>query len=157
MSTTSTNDHLRLISGEEELTLEPSNGTYTIYRAKSVFVRQHGIFRRFDDRDSSTKITFVQVYDVVKGETLDQIYRDPKGLDALCFTQSQIINFVKKYPNWLYNGSGGTLFLIKARGAYYVVSVQKDIGRFSITLVDSAQVFLAEDHHYRVVLPHQAA
>ncbi|MEA1929641.1 MAG: hypothetical protein U9M92_02025 [Patescibacteria group bacterium] len=152
--------YLRLISGAETITLDPTDGQATIARAENVFTdRIGGDFRDYygiDVPGQPTMETKVQVHEMVKDGNFRRIFGGlSEKLDALKFEQNQIIQFCQKHRRWLRTGGYATFFLFKVKGEFFVAHVRYyaggylgvDGGRFSYDYVWGA------DHRHRVVVP----
>jgi hypothetical protein len=97
------NDRLRLLSGNEPLMLEPTDGWETLGQATDVF---RYIDRNFEGWNSNvvgpqTEETAVQVYELIRNSTFQEMFGGfGMALDCLAFTQAQIKQFAKRYPDW---------------------------------------------------------
>jgi len=105
------NDRLNLISGDEPLMLDPTDGQETLAQATDVF---RYIDRNFEDWKCNrigraTKETQVQVYEMVWDATFQEMFSDFAAvIGHLTLTQAQIKQFVRRYPDWLKKGGNGT-------------------------------------------------
>jgi hypothetical protein len=120
------NDPLRLISGNEQLVLDPADGQETLARATDVFRYIDSNFEHWscDVAGSPTKGALVQVYEMVRDGTFQEMFgRRGVPLDRLALTQMQIRQFVKRYPDWLKKGGNGTFFLFKVGNEFFVAAV----------------------------------
>ncbi|MFM2383724.1 MAG: hypothetical protein RIQ72_296 [Candidatus Parcubacteria bacterium] len=120
-------DRLKLISGVEMLTLDPTDGTEVIAEAGSLFNGYlDSDFRNWKTniKGNPTEAQNVQVHEMTKDGTFEQIYgglgTDP---NALCLTQAQIIGFVKKHRKWLRTDGYSTFFLFKVADEFFVAYV----------------------------------
>jgi hypothetical protein len=110
------NDRLNLISGDELLMLDPTDGQETLAQATDVF---RYIDRNFEDWKCNrvgraTKETQVQVYEMVRDATFQEMFGGfAAAVSRLTLTQAQIKQFVRRYPDWLKKGGNGTFFLFK--------------------------------------------
>jgi hypothetical protein len=132
----------RLISSAEIISLPAIDGKATIAQATDVFNRIDSNFSRWgtDVPDQPSDITDVQVYEVIGGNTLDQIFGVLSGnLDELYPTQSQIICFVKNHSKWLSTGKRkvATFFLFKADDKFFAARVIPDM--VSLLIVDAVR------------------
>ena len=91
----------KLISGGKTITLEPSDGNETITKAGDVFTDWiDSDFRNYgtDVRSQKTGKINTEVHELIKDGDYQKIFgslsEDPK---KLCFTQLQIIQFVKNH------------------------------------------------------------
>ncbi len=151
-------EFLKLISRAETLTLSSTDGNEIIAEAVSLF---NGYLSR-DFRDwktnvkgNQTEVQNVQVHEMTKNGTFEQIYGDlGTDLNALCLSQTQIIQFVKKHRKWLRTDGYGTFFLFKVGDEFFVAyvrvdsdgSLYADVRRFS-----GGIVWNAENRHRFVV------
>jgi hypothetical protein len=87
-----TEGYLKLISGAETLTLDETNGTETIAKAKDPFNGYlDSDFRNWnlDVPSQPTKEQKVSVFEMTKNGTFSQIYNGlSSNLDSLCLTQA---------------------------------------------------------------------
>ena len=150
---------LKLISGAETITLDSTDGTETIAKAKDTFngyldsdFRNWGL----DVASQPTKEQKVSVHEMIKDGTFSQIFNGlSANLDSLCLTQAQIINFVKKYRKWLRTEGYGTFFLFKRGEDFFVAYVRvSDDGSLYVRVHKLARgnVWRAGYRH-RVVVP----
>jgi hypothetical protein len=109
--------YVRLISGAEVLTLDPTDGKETIAKAGDLFTGYLD-----DDFESygtnvpspATGKMNVAVHEMIKDGTFAQIFGSMSDdLNSLCLTQPQIIQFLKKHRKWLHADGYGTFFLFK--------------------------------------------
>ena len=118
---------LCLISGGHELVIDETDGTETILGAKDVF--PGGIDSDFvhwgaDEPSGPTPKTPVDVYELAQDGTFEQMFGSIcSNPERLCFIQSQIIGFVKKYPNWLHPRGWSTFFPFRSKGNFFVAVV----------------------------------
>ena len=118
---------VKLISGAETITLEPTDGDGTIASSGKLF---NGWldpdFKNYGTNVPSQKTaeTNVQVHELIKDGDYRKIFGglsdDPK---KLCLTQLQIIQFVKNHRKWL-SQNFWTLFLFEANGEFFVAHVR---------------------------------
>jgi hypothetical protein len=147
---------LRLISAENNLMIDEVDGKSTIAKEKDVF--RLGIDKNFklwgtNETQDSTKETPVSVYKMHSNATLAQAFGSlSKDLDALCLTQSQIINFFTKYLTWLKLDGSLTFFLFKSKGQYFVAAVRVvyDGPCVGIIRLDEDQIWQSEYLHHIV-------
>ncbi|MBI3255839.1 MAG: hypothetical protein HYZ63_02610 [Candidatus Andersenbacteria bacterium] len=150
---------LRLISGEERLMLDPTDGKETIPNAKAVFPAHiDSDFRNWeaDETSEPTGETRVAVYEMVQDAKFEAMFTSLSAeKETLCLTHSQIIGFVKKYRNWLRTDGYATFFLFRSHGKFFVAYVCFDdcgplevgVFRFEYDRVWSG------DYRHRVVVP----
>lgn len=122
---------LKLISGAETLTLDPTDGKKTIARAGDLFFYLDGDFKAYgcDVPGKPSQGGPVQVHEMVKDGTFAQIFGGlSDNLDSLCLEQDQIIQFVEKHRKWLRTDGYGTFFLFKVNGEGFVAGVRVDSG-----------------------------
>jgi hypothetical protein len=154
------NDRLKLISGNDPLVLDPTNGQETLARATDVFRYVDSNFEHWncDLAGPPTGETLVQVYEMVRDSTFQEMFGGfGVALDRLALTQAQIKQFARRYPDWLKKGGNGTLFLFKAGGAFFVAAVYFfSDGRLGVRVrsLTLERVFRAMKRH-RLVLKHE--
>jgi len=151
------NDRLNLISGDEPLMLDPTDGQETLAQATDVF---RYIDRNFEDWKCNrvgraTKETQVQVYEMVTDATFQEMFSGfAAAVGRLTLTQAQIKQFVRRYPDWLKKGGNGTFFLFKVGTRFFVAAVYLfSDGRFGVRVRRFAleRVFRAHKRHRLVV------
>lgn len=150
---------LRLISGGESIVIAATSGTKTIASATDVFT--WGIDSDFTNwglnvPSEAKPETSVQVFEQSQDGNFRTIFGgDGRSLDDLCFTQEQIVEFVRNHKNWLRTDSYATFFLFKEAGQFFVADVSLASGarpgvlayRFGVGRVWGAEC------RRRVVLP----
>ena len=145
------NPILRLISGDETLVLDETDGAETISGAKDTF--PGGIDRDFvnwgaDEASGPTGKTPVAVYELAQDATFAQMFgsvSDDPG--RLCLSQSQILGFVKKHRNWLHPDRWAMFSYSSRSGELFVASVAfDDRARLDVdvNLFESDDVWSAE-------------
>jgi hypothetical protein len=120
------NDRVRLISGDEALVLDPTDGRETLAQATGFFRYIDSNFAHWncDIAGPPTKETPVQVYEMVRDSTLQEMFCGfGVTLDRLALTQAQIKQFAKRYPAWLKKGGNGTFFLFEAGSEFFVAAL----------------------------------
>jgi len=118
--------YLKLISGAETLFLDECDGKQTIADSKKIFYSIDSAFKNYGANEKGVPIqkTPVEVYELVKNETLTQIFNSLNpDLDKLCLTQDQILNFIKNHKSWLRADSYVTFFLFKSNKKFFVANV----------------------------------
>ncbi|MES3032261.1 MAG: hypothetical protein V4699_03425 [Patescibacteria group bacterium] len=152
---------LKLISGAEVLTLEPTDGKETIAEASALFNGWiDGDFKEYgcDVESKPTVAQKVVVHEMIKNGDFSRIFGGLSDtLDALCLTQPQIIQFVKKHRKWLRTDGYATFFLFKVGDEFFVarVCVLSDGVLFAfVDRFSRGNVWYAEDRR-RVVSPQQ--
>jgi len=121
------NSILSLISGNEKLMIEASDGKDYIFDAKRTF--KSGIDPDFKNRGlnksgPATEEILVDVNEMTGDGTFVQIFTTlSSDLEKLVMTQAQIIRFCEKYPTWLRQEGYATFFLTKVGNEYFVVGV----------------------------------
>ena len=153
------NIFLCLISGGENLILDPTDGTRTIATAPDVFPGWiDPDFERWGTNHpgQATSETPVAVYEMAKDATFAQMFGSLSGDPRrLCLTQGQIINFCQKHRQWLRTDGYATFFLFEVGGKLFVAYVNfSDGGRLRAPAHQFAHshVWHAE-HRPRLVLP----
>jgi hypothetical protein len=120
------NHCLKLISGNEPLVLDPTDGQETLARAADVFRYIDSNFANWncDVPGPPAKETSVQIYEMVRDSTFQEMFGGfGAALDRLALTQAQIKQFVKRYPDWLKKGGNGTFFLFNAGDEFFVAAM----------------------------------
>ncbi len=155
-------DRLKLISGAETLTLDPTDGTEVIAEAGSLFngyLDSDFVNWKTNVKGNLTEAQNVQVHEITKDSTFEQIYGGlGTDLNALCLSQAQIIGFVKKHRRWLREDGYATFFLFKVGNEVFVAgvyvgsdgSLSASVDRFSRDDVWDAEA------RRRFVVPQQA-
>jgi hypothetical protein len=139
------NDRLRLLSGNEPLVLNPTDGEEVLAQATDVF--------RYNDRNFEhwncnivglpTKETAVQVYEMVRDSTFQELFGGfGVALDCLALTQAQIRQFVKHHGDWLKKGGNGTFFLFKVGNEF--LWQQRTSSRTVVLVCACAALLLSE-------------
>ena len=111
-------EYLRQLFIDETITISPTDGTRTIAKARDVFMGDidSETFAAWNlNRPSkSTKNTSAVVYEMTKDGTFVSIFGSlGRCFDNMCFTQSQIIDFVKHHKDTLRKDGQGMFFLFK--------------------------------------------
>ena len=151
---------LRCISEGENLVIPATDGKALISEEKDVFkVWIDPDFLRLDANEPSnpTPEAVPRVYEMERDTTFEHMFDSVcKDKDKICWTQSQIIGFVQKYPNWLHPEGWATFFPFKSKGNFFVASVRwHDPARLDVyvsLLREYDGVWIAEFRN-RVVLP----
>lgn len=119
---------LHLISGEEKLVLDATDGKAVISNASYVFDGYiDPDFRYWGANEASgpTPETPVAVHEIVKGATFKQMFNSlGAARETLCLTHSQIIGFAKKHRDWLQTDGYATFFLFQSEEQFFVAYVQ---------------------------------
>lgn len=120
------NEHLKFISGNESLVIEPRGGKETITQAFGVFGYIDSNFKQWgcDVPGPPTRETPVRVYEMARDGVFAELFGD-FGMEAHCLalTQAQIAQFVKRHPHWLKTNGNGTFFLFKAGHEFFIAVV----------------------------------
>jgi hypothetical protein len=152
---------LKRISGEERLTLDPTDGTETLAKADDVFSSIDSDYRTWgtDVTGKPTQEVGVEVYEMAEDADFPKMFGGfDAELDDLCFTQPQIKQFAKKHRKWLRADGYGTFFLFKVGGEFFVAHVRvHGAGRLSthVYRLSHDNVWNAVSRH-RVVVPQLA-
>jgi hypothetical protein len=120
------NDRLKLISGDEPLVLDPTDGQETLAQATDIFRYIDSNFEQWNCNMAGppTKETPIQVYEMVRDSTLQEMFGGfGVPLGRLALTQAQIRQFVNRYPDWLKKGGNGTFFLFEVGKEFFVVAL----------------------------------
>ncbi len=149
--------YLKLISGAETLFLDECDGQSTIADSKNIFYSIDSNFKNYgaNEKGIATPKIPVEVYEQVKDGTFSQIFGSMNSdLDKLCLGQSQILNFIAKYKNWLRSDGWATFFLFKSGRKFFVALVLLDSDglHMGVDHFDYDDVWLA-GYRYRFVLP----
>jgi hypothetical protein len=154
-----TEDYLRLISGQETLLLDPTDGTQSIGQSSAVFGWIDPNFKNWGLNTGSnlaTEETAVQVHEIIKNGPFEKIFGSLGGnLDALCFTQGQIVQFCQKHPSWLRSDGHKTFFLFKVGAKFFVADVRvRDDGSLDVRVRKFSRVNVwYAGYRHRVVVP----
>ncbi len=149
------------ISTSEILSLDPSDGTETLANASDVFtIWLDPNFKNYGTNVPSpaTEQIEVAVYEIVKNGNLETIFGSfGDDLARLCLPQDKIIQFVKKYREWLQKDGSATLFLFQVgHNKFFVAS----IGMNTKTALGASVAHFSYDNVWdaqfspRVVVPH---
>lgn len=117
---------VKLISGSEELMLDPCDGQRTIAQATDVFSCIDPDFRKWgtDVAEEATPKTPVAVHEIIENAKLAKMFKSLNGdVSKLILTQDQILNFVTKYRSWLRKDGWATFFLFRAADELFVALV----------------------------------
>ena len=150
-------DCLRLLSGNEPLVLDPTDGLETLGEASDVFKYIDSNFRcwRCGVAGPPTIDTPVRIYEMVKDCTFQGMFGGfGVDLDSLALTQAQIKQFAKHRSDWLKKGGNGTFFLFKIGNEFFVAAVYFfSDGRLGVRVRDLTleRVFRAQKRHRLVV------
>lgn len=155
------NPILTLISGNGSLILDELDGKELLSEAKDVFNYIDSDFKSYgaNERGKATKETSVNVYEMAKDATFSQMFGSlSEDVRSLCFTQSQIKNFVKKHRNHLRTDGWGTFFLFESNEQFFVARVFVDSSVGLLVLVygfENSFIWDGESRD-RVVVPQLA-
>lgn len=101
--------------------------------------------------------TPVNVYKIIKDSKFTQLFGGLSlDLNKLCFTESQIVNFVVKYPFWFNDNKGGTFFLLNLFGKYFIASVyfadgpEKNNIWLRLYKLDLSKPWMEKDNHFLI-------
>jgi hypothetical protein len=153
-------DRLRLISGDQSLVLDSTDGRETLAHAMDLFRYIDSNFEHCNLVASPTTQVLVQVYEMLRDSTLQEMF-DSFGLalDGLTFTQAQIKQFAQRHMDWLKKGGNGTFFLFRAGQEFMVAAIYlfRD-GRLGVRVrrLTLERVFRAQKGH-RLVMPIDSA
>jgi len=128
--------YLKLISGDNKITIAPTDGKSTIASAQDTFpgyIDPDFVNYGVNVASDPTKETLVQVLEMIKDGTFSQIFGGfGENLDRLCLTQNQIISFVQNHFKWLRTDGYGTFFLFKVKNEFFVARVYRRDGRLLV-------------------------
>lgn len=146
---------LRKLTGD--LFLEECDGQQIIANSKNIFYLIDSDFKNYgaNEKGVATPKTPVEVHELVKSGKFSQIFGSMNSdLNKLCFTQSQILNFIKNHKNWLRTDGWGTFFLFKSGEKFFVAGV--DVASLGLDVrvhhFGRGNVWYAE-RRYRFVFP----
>jgi hypothetical protein len=152
------NEYLSLTSGNELLLIEPADGKETFAKARDVFTYVDSNFTRWgcNSPGKQTPQTAVRVYEMARDGTFAELFKSfHLEIVRLCLTQAQIINFVRRHPNWLKSGGNGTFLLFEVEQEFFVAAVYQFFdGRIGVRArrFSLDRVFRARKRH-RLVVP----
>ncbi len=156
------NEFLKLISGDENLTIDAVDGSEIIAGSDDMF--EAGIDSDFvkwgaNERGVATVETPVDVHELVKNATFTQMFGSLSAdVSRFCLTQHQIKTFIKNHRNWLRTDGYATLFLFKSNNQFFVANVYlRSDGRLAVCVYEFARdrVWTA-GYRYRIVVPQLA-
>lgn len=103
---------LQYISDGQEIIIPPCDGREKFGQTKKVFVTvaKKLTGREVIQNDEPTDATPVAVHQLIDDATFAQMFLSK---EEVLFTEMQIIEFSKVYPNWLQTGDGATFLLFK--------------------------------------------
>ncbi len=151
----------RLISDGETLILDACDGTKTIAQAKDTFTAYlDGDFENYGTNKPGrlTEAQPVVVHELIKDGNFPQIFGSlGTDLNKLCHQQDQVINFTKKFRQWLRQDGYATLFLFKVGDQFFVAGVHVcSDGPLSAYVSRFGRAFVwYAGFQLRVVLPQQ--
>ncbi|MFA6432784.1 MAG: hypothetical protein WCV82_03165 [Candidatus Paceibacterota bacterium] len=149
---------LRSISAGKDISLDASDGTEFLADQAKLFpgwLDQDFVNYRTNVSESPVSAVKVEVHEMVRSGDFSKIFGSFNvDLDKLRLSQGQIIQFVKKHPEWLHPDGYATLFLFKVGDEFFVVLVGRSVGRLwaRVLRFSYVGVWLA-DGRSRVVVP----
>lgn len=155
------NPYLRLISGDEDLIIDPCDGTELLADANDVFAYIDSDFKNWgvDEKGETTKETPARVYEMTQDGTFAQLFGSLNvDVRKLCFTQAQIKGFVKKHRKWLRSDGYATFFFFESHNELFVAYVYfYSDGKLEVRVrrFERLLVWSAGDRH-RLVVPQMA-
>jgi len=151
---------VKLISGAKILELEETDGKETIAEASETFTSGiYGFTKPEGSKAVPTNKATAQVFEMVKDGTYAEIFGGMNNdLNSLCFTESQIIQFVKKHRKWLRTDGYGTFFLYKEGEDFFFVAdvVLYSGGPFVFRYPLSLDDVWGAEYRPRIVVPQLA-
>lgn len=120
---------LKLISGNDELTIDATDGTEVLADANDVFGWIDGNFKNWgaDEAGVATEETAIDIYEMEQDVNFAQIAASVSfDVKRLCLTQAQIKGFAKKHRKWLLKDGYATFFFFKSHGQFFVADVGVD-------------------------------
>jgi hypothetical protein len=151
----SENRFVKTFYGNKSFILDPLDSVETLANATDVFASISPASKEY--KGVATNEDRVTVYELVKDATFSQIFNSlSNNLNNLCLTQGQIINFVKKYREWLFRtNSYVTYFLSKSDNNFFVVSIVLRFGDWveaNVYRFEDSTIWGATDRR-RLVIP----
>lgn len=108
---------LRLISGEEVLSLKASNGSRLICGSANTFksfLDEDFVNWGLNKKGVATAETKIKVYEMAADGNFMAIFKSlPGNWGQKCLSQNQIIDFCEQLPKWLRSDGYATMFLCK--------------------------------------------
>lgn len=153
---------LRLISGDEIITINECDGSKFLAKATDVFGFIDSDLKNWstDKPGKATGKTPSQVYEMVEDAIFIKIFGSlSSDVKALCLTQHQIVDFVINNRKWLQTGGYATFFLFEKNNEFFVASVlvhSDDRLYVDVYRLEHPFIWLAE-YRPRVVVPQIAA
>lgn len=117
---------LKLISSDEELTLDACDSERTIAQATDVFAHIDSNFKNWgtDKAGKARPRTLVKVFKMQQNANFAQMFTFlADDVNLLCLEQEQIIQFARKRRNWLRKDGFATFFLFKVSSQFLVAYV----------------------------------
>ncbi|MFH0845811.1 MAG: hypothetical protein V1851_00185 [Patescibacteria group bacterium] len=111
---------------DEEIWISETTGEKTIAQSSDVFkgwIDSDFINWGTDKQGKSTERTKVEVYEMRRDATFEQMFTSLGDIDKLCFEQEQIINFCLEHPDKLRKDGYATFFLFKVHDRPFVAIV----------------------------------
>ncbi len=155
-------EYLRQLFASETISVGATDGTRTVAKARNVFVA--GIDSNFvvwelDVPSRPTKVTKAIVYEITNDGTFAEVFGSlNRSLDSLCWTQSQIVDFVEAWDRLREDGRT-TFFLFKVGNKFFVARVYVgSVGslRMRVSRFSDDYVWFAVYHH-RFAVPQPIA
>jgi len=112
-------------------------------------------FPKTDVASQPTPETPVRVFSIFNRGRFKQIFGAFGGsLDRLCFTQSQIIQFVKDHPEYFRSEGHETFFLFKEVNTFFVVGVYRSCDTLGANLYSlSSNLTWGFEYGHQVIVP----
>jgi hypothetical protein len=116
---------LRLISGNENLIIDQTDGTDIFAKADDLLVCINPNEESADEPGQPAPKTAVEVYEMIGDGTFSHIFGSLlSDVRKLCLTQAQIKVFAKKHKDWLRTEDFATFSLFKSYGELFVSGVR---------------------------------
>jgi hypothetical protein len=151
------NKEISLKEKVDNLTIVATNGQATIAQAQDIFSWIDLDFKNWnlDKPNQKTPEIKTQVHEMVQNANFKQMFSSlSSDLDRLCLTQSQIIEFCKKYPSHLSQDCWATFFLFKINNQYFVADVFIDSDGLNIFVFHFKLDWIwSGGHRHRLVIP----
>lgn len=156
------NEVVKLISGDEKLTLDACDGKRTIVQATDVFSYIDPDFKNWGTDVAGEAISemSVAVYELANNANFAKMFASLNSdANQLVLTQHQILNFIQKHGKWLLLGDGATFFLFRKNNGLFVAAVDDYFGvsshrRIHVHRFGFLHVWLSDDYNqHRLVVP----
>lgn len=120
-------EYLKLLFVGEIIFINATDGKKTLARAKNIFQYIDSDLKSLgtDKAGDAKEKTEVCIYELTKNTNFGKFFGSlDSNIKNLCFTQSQIIEFVKKHKRWLRGGRYATFFPFETNNEVFVAGVR---------------------------------